>query len=81
LAIGTCLTGLLLWVGTPIWGCWIAATFTGGVHEQGEKTPDGRYFSDFRSGQPDGGWWLNGVLDVLAFTAGVPIALVIRILL
>lgn len=62
---------LLLMLVLPLW----LALLTGvlGIalaHEQAQRDWKGRTWSDFRTGQAQGGWWLNGVLDVVAFLVG-----------
>jgi len=56
--IGTTL--LVLCVPAP-WNAVLASLAVIGIHEQTKVSPNGRYFSDFISGEP-----LNGTLDVLS---------------
>lgn len=72
-AAGAGIAVLLRSAETPALACVQAVLVVGLVHEQAQRTIDGRYWSDFRLDQPGGPY--NGILDVLAFLPA-PIAFV-----
>ena len=45
----------------------LALLTVGLVHEQGQQDAQGRYWSDFRLQQANGGTWTNGTLCLLSF--------------
>ena len=69
--VGLGVAGVLGLFGAPRLARVVAALLVGLAHEQAETDIMGRTWADFRiRWQADGGGFLNGTLDVLAFVVG-----------
>lgn len=69
--VGLGVSGVLGFFGASRLARMVAALLVGLAHEQAQTDMIGRHWADFRiRWQVDGGGFLNGTLDVLAFVLG-----------